>query len=695
MVTRHTVRVFVSYTAPPMSSALPFENVSATIGAAVRDAAERLWSVRLERTVLERPPNLAMGDLASPVAFELAKTLRKAPRTIAGELAAAIARPDGVVDVRVEGGGYLNFSLDRGSLVASLLAQEPSPTAGRPGKTIVEHTNINPNKAAHIGHLRNAVLGDVLARTLTFLGHRVEVQNYLDDTGVQVADVVAGLRHLKGVTSADDVRRAAAGGPLPDGTSHPKGLAYLCWDVYADVARVYEQNEAARGWRAEVLHAIEAGGNETAHIAEALTEAIVSAHLVTMGRLRIPYDLLPRESDILRKHFWSRAFELLKGSGAVVREEEGRHAGCWVIRLSDSPEFSGMEEPDKILVRSNGTVTYTAKDIAYQLWKFGLLGVDFDYEPFRPDWNSGAAREEEIPRDVREHDLWRTAHSGGVSNPPEFGRATAVVNVIDVRQSYLQKVVREGLRVLGYADEAERSIHFSYEMVALTPGAARELAERFEEEYRLSPEDEKKQFVEMSGRKGLGVKIDDLIELLLERSRREIASRREASDEGAEEDARAIAVGALRYFLLKFGRNKLIAFDFDEALNFEGDTGPYLQYSLVRADNIFRKLEERGLAAEGGSLPAEGWDDDLWPLVLDAATIPEVAQRAVDSLELSTIARHAFSLAQAFNHFYHRQPIVSESDPEVRARRLAVAKIFRRAMSRLLGLLGIPEPGRM
>jgi arginyl-tRNA synthetase len=267
--------------------------------------------------------------------------------------------------------------------------------------------------------------------------------------------------------------------------------------------------------------------------------------------------------------------------------------------------------------------------------------------------------------------------------------------VIDVRQSYLQKVVREGLRVLGYADEAERSTHFSYEMVALTPRAARELAERFEEEYRLSPEDEKKPFVEMSGRKGLGVKIDDLIELLLERSRREIASRREASDEGAEEDARAIAVGALRYFLLKFGRNKLIAFDFDEALNFEGDTGPYLQYSLVRADNIFRKLEERGLAAEGGSLPAEGWDDDLWPLVLDAATIPEVAQRAVDSLELSTIARHAFGLAQAFNHFYHRQPIVSESDPEVRARRLAVAKIFRRAMSRLLGLLGIPEPGRM
>jgi arginyl-tRNA synthetase len=680
-----------------MNGALSLESVRSGIAAALDDAAQRLWGARLERVALERPPSLAMGDLASPVAFDLAKTLRKAPRAIAAELAAAVALPEGVRESRVEGGGYLNFSLDRGRFVEAIAAGEPAPAPDRPGKFVVEHTNINPNKAAHIGHLRNAVLGDVLARTLTFLGHSVEVQNYLDDTGVQVADVVAGLQHLKGVRSAEDVRRAAAGGPLPDGSSHPKGLAYLCWDVYADVAKVYEEDEAARGWRAEVLHAIEAGGNETARIAEVLSEAIVSAHLATMGRLGIPYDLLPRESDILRRHFWSRAFELLKDSGAVVHETEGKHAGCWVLRLSDSPEFAGMEEPDKILVRSNGTVTYTAKDIAYQLWKFGLLGIDFDYEPFRPEWNSGSVREEDVAREVREHPLWRTAHAGGAADHPEFGHATTVVNVIDVRQSYLQKVVREGLRVLGYPSEAERSVHFSYEMVALTPRAARDLADRFQEEYRLSPEDEKKPFVEMSGRKGLGVKIDDLVELLLERSRREIASRREAADDAAEQDARAIAVGALRYFLLKFGKNKLIAFDFEEALNFEGDTGPYLQYSLVRADNIFRKLEERGLAEAGaaGPLPREGWDDDLWALVLDAAAIPEVAERAVDSLELSTVARHAFGLAQAFNHFYHRQPIVNEKDPEVRARRVAVAKIFRRSMSRLLGLLGIPEPGRM
>jgi arginyl-tRNA synthetase len=679
-----------------MTRAASLESIRADLGAAVAGAAERLWGARLERIVLERPPSLALGDFASPAAYDLAKTLSKAPRAIAAELAAAVALPPGVREARVEGGGYLNFFLDRGRLVAAM-QEEPPPAPARPGKTIVEHTNINPNKAAHIGHLRNAVLGDVLARTLSFLGHRVEIQNYLDDTGVQVADVVAGLTRLKGVASEEDVRRAIRGEPLPDGSLHPKGLAYLCWDVYAEVARVYEQDAEALEWRLSALHAIEHGDNEIARIAEVLSEAIVSAHLATMGRLGIAYDLLPRESDILRRHFWSRAFELLKESGAVVLEEEGRHKGCWVLRLTESPEFAGMDEPDKILVRSNGTVTYTAKDIAYQLWKFGLLGVDFAYEPHRPDWNSGAVSEEEIPKAVRERPLWRTSHGEGSPDAPPFGKADSVINVIDVRQSFLQKVVREGLRVLGHPSEAEKSVHFSYEMVALTPRAARDLADRFQEEYRLSEEDEKKPFVEMSGRKGLGVKIDDLVELLLERSRQEIASRRPEGDETAEEDARAIAVGALRYFLLKFGKNKLIAFDFDEALNFEGDSGPYLQYSLVRADNIFRKVAERGLA-DSKTVSAEGadvWEDDLWALALDAAAIPEVAERAVESLELSTLARHAYGLAQAFNHFYHRQPILNESDVAVRARRLAVARIFRRSMSRLLGLLGIPEPGRM
>jgi arginyl-tRNA synthetase len=672
------------------------EELRAGLEAALREAVGALYGPSSPRVVLERPPRVELGDLASPIAFDLAKGLRKAPRAIATEIVAVLRLPAGAREARVEGGGYVNFRLARGPFAAALL-EAPAPVSARTGKIVVEHTNINPNKAAHIGHLRNAVLGDVLVRALRFLGHPVEVQNYLDDTGVQVADVVAGLLHLGGVRTLEAARTAVREAALPSGNRHPKGFAYLCWDLYAEVGRAYADRPETRAWRAEVLHAIEQGDNETARIAAAVSEAVSSAHLATMGRLGIAYDLLPRESDILRKQFWTRAFDLLQQSGAIVLEAEGKQAGCWVLRLSESEEFAGMEEPDKILVRSNGTVTYTAKDIAYQLWKFGLLGVDFDYERFEPDWNSGAVSEEEVPPAVRTHPVWRTAHARGAPDAPSFGRASRVYNVIDVRQSYPQKVVREGLRLLGFAAEAERSEHFSYEMVALSTAAARQLAERFGEEYRLTAEDEKKPFVVMSGRKGLGVKADDLVEILLERSRQEVAARREEEGGSAERDARAIAVGALRYFLLKFGRNKVIAFDFDEAVNFEGDTGPYLQYSLVRAENIFRKLEERGISAQASAaaFSEAPWEDDLWSLLLDAASTREVAERAVASLELSTLARHAFTMAQAFNQFYHRHPIANEPEEATRNRRLAVARIFAREMGTLLELLGIPEPGRM
>jgi arginyl-tRNA synthetase len=676
------------------------EPIRAALSDALRAAARETFGAEVERIVLERPPKISLGDFACPVAFDLAKALKKAPRAIATELAAAIRLPAGVRQARVEGGGYLNFSLDRGPMVQALCAGPP-PSPPRAGKVIVEHTNINPNKAAHIGHLRNAVLGDVLVRTLRHLGFSVEVQNYLDDTGVQVADVVAGLFHLQGVSTVDAAREVVGESRLPGGAVNPKGFAYLCWDLYAEVGRTYAARPETKAWRDGVLHAIESGDNETAQIAALVVDAVVSAHLSTMGRLGIAYDVLPRESDILHKHFWARAFAMLKEKGAIHLETEGKHAGCWVLRLTESEEFAGMEEPDKILVRSTGTVTYTGKDIAYQLWKFGLLPIDFDYTPFRPDWSSGSVREEEIPRAILDHTIWRTAYEGGAPGAPAFGHGHRVFNVIDVRQSYPQKVVREGLRALGHTAEADRSVHFSYEIVALSPKAARELAERFGEEYRLSAEDEKKPFVEMSGRKGLGVKADDLVELLLERSRAEIAGRRGEDAGGgaaaAEQDARAIAIGALRYFLLKVGRTKIIAFDFDEALNFEGDTGPYLQYSLVRADNIFRKLEERGISAAipAGSFSGQEWEDDLWAIALEAASTPDVAERAVDSLELATLARHTFGLAQSFNHFYHRQPILREPDDAVRNRRIAIARIFRAEMSRLLGLLGIPEPGRM
>jgi arginyl-tRNA synthetase len=684
-----------------------YEEVRARLEEAVRKAVAAAFDREAPAFSLERPPDPALGDYATTVAFDLARSLRRAPRSIAAEVAARLERPPEIREVRVEGSGYLNFFLDRGSLVRRFFQSgEDFRAAGAPetaGKTIVEHTNINPNKAAHIGHLRNAVLGDTLVRCLRASGLSVEVQNYIDDTGVQVADVVVGFVDLEQLT-LDGVRamleRFSRGEAVERNGRSYRCIGDYCWDLYAEVGRAYESRPETKGLRAETLHAMEERGNLRAAVAEAVAAAVVAEHVATMGRLGVSYDLLPRESDILGNHFWSRAFGLLKERDTVVLETEGRHAGCWVMKLSATEEFAGLDEPDKILVRSNGTVTYTGKDIAYQLWKFGKLGLDFRYRPYAPDWSAGRGGAEAVPPEIRSHTIWQTATGGGDPSPA-FGGASRVYNVIDVRQSYPQKVVREGLQLLGFRDEAERSIHFAYEMVALTPRTVRRLAELYGDEYRLSEEDEHKAFVEMSGRKGQGVKAHDLYETMVEQASRQVREREPGlPEEAVHSRARSIAVGALRYFMVKFGRNKIIAFDFDEAMSFEGDTGPYLQYSAVRADNIFRKLEEKGIASEIGAeamdrLAGSAWEDDLWELFAESIRISEVVRRAVESLEIASIARHAFALSQAFSRFYHRHPIASEADPALRERRLAAARAFRSSIGALLALLGIPAPEKM
>ncbi len=354
------------------------------------------------------------------------------------------------------------------------------------------------------------------------------------------------------------------------------------------------------------------------------------------------------------------------------------------MKLAEAAEFEGMDEPDKILVRSNGTVTYTGKDIAYQLWKFGLLDRTFHFRKFStyPDG----------------HVLWETTHEDETDPAaPRFGGADRVVNVIDVRQAYLQRGVKEGLRLLGHEKQAERSLHFSYEMVALTPTTAKALG------MELSEEDSKRAYVEMSGRKGFGVKADDLLDEL-ERKATE-AVRGNAEDAFSPEEAKAlgtqIAIAALRYFMLKYGRNRVIAFDFAEALTFEGDSGPYLQYSTVRVQNIFRKMRERGIdpmigeeALERLTL-TEGIADEMWELVRLSAELPAAIRRACDSLELSVITHHLFEIAQKFNSFYHKYPIMNEKDDSERQRRAACAEVFRRTMVGALELLAIPVPARM
>ena len=631
-----------------------------------------LFGHAIDRVVLQAPPKMNMGDLATPVALELAKALKRKPREIAEQLSAGMQLPLFVDRVTVEGAGYLNFHFDRGAFTAQHFRNVMAPPKATGTRVIVEHTNINPNKAAHIGHLRNAVLGDTYVRCAKWLGDRVETQNYIDDTGVQVADVVVAFERLENKSIAE-VRQ------LIQSTGR---FDYLCWDLYSRMAQYYADNPQAQEWRKETLHRIEKQEGETAELAALIARNIVHRHLKTMLRLDIRYDLLPKESDIIHAHFWDRAFELLKQSGAVILEEEGKHKGCWVMKLDESEQFAGMNEPDKILVRSNGTVTYTGKDIAYQLWKLGMLDRTFEYRKFEP--NPGYL-------------VWETTHGGaGDPSAPKFGGAKRVVNVIDTRQAYLQKVVKEGVRQLGHIQEAENSIHFSYEMVALTPGTARELG------MEISEEDSKRAYVEMSGRKGFGVKADDLLDEL---ERKAIAAVKENANEleeaAANEIGRQVAVAALRYFMLRFGRNKVIAFDLNEALKFEGDSGPYLQYSTVRVQNIFRKMRERGVDPMLDERKVDdltlnqGLTDEMWELVRLSAELPAAIRRAVEGLEMSVATQYLLDLAQKFNSFYHKYPILNEKDDAERQRRAVCAEVFRKTMVGALDLLGIPVPDRM
>jgi arginyl-tRNA synthetase len=654
---------------------------------AIAAAAQRQFGlVEVPAFAIEVPPNRALGDLAVTIAFQLARTLRKAPRAIAQELAGAVEPVTGIERIVATPNGYLNVYLSRAPFLLDRVeparaARLVAAQAAAPEKTIVEHTAINPNKAAHIGHLRNAALGDTLVRVLSFRGTPVETQNYIDDTGVQVADVVVGFRELEQQT-LDGVQRIA------DTTR----FDYYCWDLYSRVTEWYEADKQRLEIRAAALHDLERGGNDTAAIGAFIVERIVRAHLSTMARLNIGYDLLTYEGDILRLHFWARAFEILKAQGAVFLQTEGRLKGCWVMRIEegDAGESDDEESKEKVIVRSNGVVTYVGKDIANQFWKFGLLGRDFHYRRFAPQQNGRV--------------LWSTTSGEGELNAPAFGRAGRIYNVIDSRQMYLQALLSQALRTLGHPKEAENSIHFSYEMVALSHATARELG------YPSDDDEAKKPFVEVSGRKGLGVKIDDLLDLLIAKASAEVAKRNpEFPSEERDRVASQIAIAAIRYFMLKFSRGKLIVFDMEEALSFEGETGPYLQYAVVRANNIFQKLREReqlteadvlaGLDAQPSDELAAADDEaaahGLWTLVLEASRLDDVVDQTVRALEFSILAKYAFGLAQLFNAFYHRYPILNEEDAARKRWRAAGVGYFRHQLTRALDLMGIEVPARM
>jgi arginyl-tRNA synthetase len=743
-----------------------YRHLERRLSEAVRGFLQRAYGLELPKIVIEQPPKVELGEYALPLAFELAKKLRKAPRKIAEEIVAGIGAVPGFEKFDVAGAGYINVRMKRAEVAAALVADQVPPAAVPPGKVLVEHSSINPNKAAHIGHLRNAILGDTFVRLLRFAGRDVDIQNYIDNTGVQVADVVVGFVHLEKKSGAEIEALAAA--PRFD---------FYCWDLYARVSQWYEQDKENLKSRAAALHAIEGGNNETAQIADLISTAVLRRHLETMDRLDIEYDFLPRESEILHLHFWDAAFAKLKESGVLTYETEGKNKGCWVMRragtakplttgdtedtgeirikpqdlrvdtyedqrhavrlthlptntvvVSDSEKSQGKnreramtllraklaelqadtvaEEDQKVIVRSNGTVGYVGKDIAYHMWKFGLLGRDFGYRKFYRYPNT--------------HDCWISA-TDGEKDHPHFGDVAEIYNVIDARQAEAQNTVIEALRGLGHDEAADRYTHFSYEMVALTPRCAAELG------YELSEEDKSRAWIEVSGRKGFGVKADDLLDALITSARTEVDARHpELSEAERAMIAIQIAVGALRYFMLKYTKPSVIAFDFKDALSFEGETGPYAQYAVVRATNIFRKggldpenfcrdaayrvslADGKGSAHGDGASPVSAHaselshefgmylngpeNDELWELWLAAAKTSYVIGQCIATTEPAYLAKHAFQLAQLFNTFYHRYPILAEADEGRKKFLLATAAVVRRELIRVLAAMGITVP---
>lgn len=635
----------------------------------VRELLRRQFDLDLPRIVVDQPPDIRLGEYALPLSFELAKKLRKPPRKIAEEIVAALGTVPGFAKFEVAGAGYINAKLDRPSAAKLLLQETSGPQSQRDGSTkiLVEHTSINPNKAAHIGHLRNAILGDTFVRLLRAFGAHVDIQNYIDNTGVQVADVVVGFLYLEKKGKSEIEKLIPATNPRFD---------YYCWDLYAQVSQWYEQDKEHLKLRLKTLHDIEQGDNEAAEIGRLISDAIIRRHLETMQRLDIQYDFLPQESEILHLHFWELAFAQLKQKGVLYLETEGKNKGCWVMRRAGSKpgEEEGPDEDAKVIVRSNGTVTYVGKDIAYHLWKFGLLGRDFGYRHFYryPDG----------------HQVWISAESGEADHP-HFGGVSAIYNVIDSRQSDPQNNVIEAIRGLGYTAQSENYHHFSYEMVALTPGCALELG------YEVSEEDRKRSYIEVSGRKGFGVKADDLIDALIDAAQREVDARHQELDQAARRDIAAqIAMGALRYFMLKFTKNSVIAFDFKEALSFEGETGPYAQYAVVRATNIFRKggtTADEVLSAEV-DLRFLNEEDEIWQLWLTAGQLSSVVEQCINTTEPAYAAKYTFQLAQQFNNFYHKHHILTESDPARKQFLLVTAAAVRQALVRCLGLMGITVP---
>ncbi len=613
-------------------------------------AIKKLVPVEGIEKTLEIPPDPAFGDVASTVCFGLAKQERAPPAAIAERIVKDTKIPANSAIERMEArGGYINFFFNRRNLARIVIPDALSKAFGKPktiaGKVMVEHTSVNPNKALHVGHIRNSCLGDSIVRILKFCGRKVQEVNYIDDSGTQLADIIIGFKFLR----------------MPAETKM-KFDQYCGNEVYVKVNKIYENDSALGKKRQEVIREIESGNNETSEFAERIVERIIRAQLETLRRLDIGFDLMVTETSVLRAKLWEAAFKKMDDAGIICKEADGKNAGCWVLRLSDRPEFSGLENADKILVRSDGTVLYTGKDIAYAMWKHGLLKDAFNYKRFS---KSGS------------RDTWITTGKGGEKRKPSFGNVDKAVALVDVRQSYAQDVVSAALAMLG---DKKDYVHYDYGVVSLSKNTAKQLG--------IGTGDE--QVHHMSGRKGIFVNVDDVLDILGKKAYEETAKRNDgASRKWITVTAGKIARSALRYEMTKIDRENTMTFDIEESLRLDGNTAPYLQYTYARSMKI---LEKAGKVPEF-AVPAAITDTEL-ELAKALMSFPRVVEKSCDNLSPQEISRYAYSLCTLFNRFYQDSPVL-RAEGATKAFRLSLVKAFVSVLGKCLNMIGVDALEKM
>ena len=597
------------------------------------------------------PAKPGFGDVSSNVSFLLAKHLKKSPKDIADMLSEKYQKQIHTLVLKVEShpSGYLNFFADWKRLNQLVLSESFLPEfgdvdIGNQSTIVVEHTSVNPNKALHIGHVRNIIIGDTISRILKKANYKVNVLNYVDDSGLQVADIIVGFKHL----GFDE--------EPPEG----KKFDHYCGDdVYVKTTEKYESDSSLEQTRKDVLKSLEDGTSDVAKFADVVTRRVLTNQLETCWNLSVFYDCLNFESQIIRSGLWDKIFEKLKEMNLIKFENDGKNKGCWVI------PGEGKEE-DKVIVRSNGTATYIAKDIPYAAWKLGLLEDPFYYQKF----------EKEQPGSVP---LWQTTLTKQEDSVQDF-TGDKVITVIDSRQARLQKIITS---LMGkFKSIPNAYVHLGYESVTLSSETAKILG--------LNTDGKQAQ---MSGRKGLYINADSVYDLLKEKTIEETKKRHpEMTLSEINSIAHSVSVGTLRYEMIKQDLDKIITFDLTKSLSLEGDTAPYIQYTHARASRILEKSGKKPSIEIDFSLLSEKSELEL---VKEIGLFGLQVRDAAKNLSPKVISRYCHDLAVAFNAFYEKVKVLDLDDEELENSRICLVGSFKLTLERALSLLGITAPEKM